>query len=153
MTVHTLTRRAFLPHPIERVFDFFSRAENLEAITPPWLGFRIVTPLPIRMEKGTLIDYALRIRRVPVRWRTRIEAWDPPRGFVDAQIRGPYSLWEHTHHFVTVEGGTEMTDIVRYALPFGPLGGLVHRVVVARELRAIFDYRAGRTQKLLTQAA
>lgn len=153
MTVHTLTRHAFLPHPIERVFDFFSRAENLEAITPPWLGFRIVTPLPIRMEKGTLIDYSLRIRGVPVRWRTRIEEWDPPHGFVDAQIRGPYRLWEHTHRFVAVEGGTEMTDTVRYMLPFGPVGVLVHHLVVARDLRAIFDYRAERMVKLLTPAA
>ena len=141
MTVHTFTRRTTLLHPIDRVFDFFSRAENLEAITPPWLGFRIVTTLPIDMREGTLIEYSLRLRGLPLRWASRIERWNPPHAFVDVQVRGPYRLWEHTHSFAAIQGGTEMTDTVRYALPFGPIGRLA-APFVARDLRRIFDYRA-----------
>jgi ligand-binding SRPBCC domain-containing protein len=142
MTVHTLTRRAQLPHSIERVFHFFSRAENLEAITPPWLRFRIVTPAPIEMREGALIEYSLRLHGLPIRWLTRIEEWRPPHRFVDVQLRGPYRLWEHTHTFTTRDSGTEMADTVRYALPVGPLGEIARRLVVARDLRSIFDYRA-----------
>ncbi len=141
MTVHTFTRRTTLLHPIDRVFDFFSRAENLEAITPPWLGFRIVTTLPIDMREGTLIEYSLRLRGLPLRWASRIERWNPPHAFVDVQVRGPYRLWEHTHSFAAIQGGTEMSDTVRYALPFGPIGRLA-APFVARDLRRIFDYRA-----------
>jgi ligand-binding SRPBCC domain-containing protein len=142
MTVHTLSRCAHLPHPVDRVFDFFSRAENLEAITPPWLRFRIVTPTPVEMREGALIEYSLRLRGLPIRWLTRIEEWRPPHRFVDVQLRGPYLLWEHTHEFSSRDGGTEMTDAVRYALPFGRPGDLACRRLVARDLRSIFDYRA-----------
>lgn len=83
--------------PIDQVFAFYGDASNLERITPPWLGFEVTTPRPIEMGVGTLIEYRLRLHRVPVRWRTRIEVWEPPRRFVDVQVRGPYSLWEHTH--------------------------------------------------------
>jgi ligand-binding SRPBCC domain-containing protein len=141
MTIHTLSRRVLVRQPIERVFDFFSRAENLEAITPPWLRFRVVTPAPIVMREGTLIEYALRLHGVPIRWLTRIQEWRPPNHFVDVQLRGPYLLWEHTHTFTSRDGGTEMADTVRYALPFGPLGRLARVILVSRDLRSIFDYR------------
>jgi ligand-binding SRPBCC domain-containing protein len=148
MTVHTLTRRTFLPQSIERIFDFFSRAENLEEITPPLLRFRILTPPPIVMREGALIEYSLRMRGIPMRWLTRIDEWNPPHHFVDSQLRGPYRLWRHTHRFVAVEGGTEMTDNVDYALPFGPLGEIVHPLV-ARDLRFIFDHRTERINRLI----
>jgi ligand-binding SRPBCC domain-containing protein len=140
--VHSLERRQRVEVPIEEAFAFYGDAHNLERITPPWLGFQVITPRPIEMRAGTLIEYRLRLHRVPVHWRTRIEAWEPPRRFVDAQIRGPYSLWEHTHEFEE-EGpkATVISDRVRYAIPFGPLGELANRLLVQRDLAQIFDYR------------
>ncbi len=137
-----LQRSQRLPLPPEDVFPFFADAHNLEAITPPWLGFRVVTPQPIAMGAGTFIEYRLRLHGIPLRWRTRIAVWDPPRRFVDVQISGPYRLWHHTHDFETDGGGhSVMRDTVRYALPLGPLGVLAHRAVVRRDLAAIFDFR------------
>jgi ligand-binding SRPBCC domain-containing protein len=141
MRERVLRREQILDAPVERAFEFFSRAENLEAITPPWLRFRITTPTPIAMEAGALIRYRLRLHGIPVRWLTRIEEWDPPRGFVDRQVSGPYALWHHTHSFETLDDGrTRMADIVRYGHRLGPLGGLAEPVV-RRDLRRIFDYR------------
>ena len=140
--VHVLERRQRIELPVERTFAFYGDARNLERITPPWLGFEVTTPAPISMGVGTLIEYRLRLHRVPVRWRTRIEGWEPPHRFVDAQVRGPYSLWEHTHTFE--EDGPEATiirDRVRYSIPFGPLGELADRLLVRRDLKQIFDYR------------
>lgn len=145
MTVHVLTRIQRVSGSPPRVFAFFGEARNLEAITPPFLGFRVLTPDPIAMRAGTLIDYRLRLHRVPLRWRTRIEAWEPGVRFVDTQVRGPYALWHHTHEFAAdpaAPGCTLMRDTVRYALPFGPLGELARRAFVARDLARIFDYRA-----------
>jgi ligand-binding SRPBCC domain-containing protein len=140
--VHLFERQQRIQLPIGEVFGFYGDARNLELITPPWLGFEVTTPAPIEMGVGTLIEYRLRLHRVPVRWRTRIEAWEPPRRFVDAQVKGPYSLWEHTHEFEEDgPGATVIRDRVRYAIPFGPLGELAERVLVRRDLRQIFDYR------------
>lgn len=140
--VHILERRQRVEVPVDRAFAFYGDAHNLERITPPWLGFEVSTPAPIEMGVGTLIEYRLRLHRVPVRWRTRIEVWDPPRRFVDVQIQGPYSLWEHTHSFEEDgPGATVIRDRVRYSIPFGPLGQLANRLVVRRDLRRIFDYR------------
>jgi ligand-binding SRPBCC domain-containing protein len=140
--VHLLERQQRIELPIVEVFDFYGDARNLERITPPWLGFEVTTPGPIEMGVGTLIEYRLRLHRVPVRWRTRIEAWEPPRRFVDVQVKGPYSLWEHTHEFEeNGPGATIIRDRVRYAIPFGPLGELAERVLVRRDLQKIFDYR------------
>jgi ligand-binding SRPBCC domain-containing protein len=140
--IHILERRQWIELPIEQVFDFYGDALNLERITPPWLGFEVTTPRPIEMGVGTLIEYRLKLHRVPVRWRTRIEAWEPPHRFVDMQVRGPYSLWEHTHTFEEDgPGATIIRDRVRYSIPFGPLGELVDRLLVRRDLKQIFDYR------------
>jgi len=142
MSIHVLARAQLLDAPPEAVFPFFGDASNLEAITPPWLGFRVVTPGPIEMAPGTLIEYRLRLHAVPIRWRTTIAVWDPPRRFVDVQVSGPYAMWHHTHDFEPAPGGgTLMRDTVRYALPFGPLGALAHRLLVRRDLARIFDFR------------
>ena len=145
MSVHVLRREQRLPDPPADVFPFFADAANLEAITPPWLGFRIVSPRPIEMRAGTLIEYRLTLHRLPIAWLTRIEEWDTdptrPR-FVDAQLTGPYKLWHHTHEFERDgAGGTLMRDTVRYALPLGPLGEIAHRLFVARDLERIFTCR------------
>jgi hypothetical protein len=141
--VHTLEREQVLPVPPARAFDFFADALNLEAITPPWLRFRVTSRYPIEMREGALIEYRLRLHGLPIRWVTRIEVWDPPRRFVDVQLRGPYALWEHTHTFETAADGVIIRDRVRYALPFGPLGWLAHALFVRRDLARIFDYRVG----------
>lgn len=137
----SLERELFIPRPRAEVFPFFADAANLERITPPFLRFRILTPPPIAMHAGTLIDYELRLYGLKFRWRTRIEAFEPPHYFVDVQLRGPYKLWHHRHDFEEVPGGTLMRDRVDYDLPFGPLGALARAFFVRRSVEQIFDYR------------
>jgi len=151
--VYELHREQWIPAPPERVFPFFADAHNLERITPPWLGFRILTPGPIEIEVGTRIEYALRLAGVPLRWRTRIAEWKPGESFVDTQERGPYALWEHHHHFRPLGSGVHMTDLVRYALPLGWLGRVAHRVAVRAALDAIFDHRAREIRGLFPSPA
>jgi ligand-binding SRPBCC domain-containing protein len=142
VAIHVLVREQSLTRPPEASFPFFGDALNLEAITPPWLGFRVTTPEPIEMAPGTLIEYRLKLHGMPIRWRTTIAVWDPPRRFVDVQLSGPYRIWHHTHDFSpTPGGGTLMRDTVRYALPLGPLGEIAHRLLVRRDLERIFDFR------------
>ena len=143
MKVRVLEREQVLAAPPERVFPFFADARNLEAITPPLLRFRVVTPEPIAMGRGTRLRYRLRLHGVPIGWDTVIADWTPPRRFVDVQVRGPYALWHHTHAFAPAPGGgTLMRDVVRYAIGYGPFGELAHRAFVAGDLRRIFDFRA-----------
>ncbi|MBM3803370.1 MAG: SRPBCC family protein [Acidimicrobiia bacterium] len=146
---YTLRREQVLPLPVARVFSFFARVSNLETITPPWLSFRVLSkPIP-ECSSGITVDYWLRWRGLPIRWRTQITTWDPPRQFQDVQLAGPYRHWEHTHFFEAIGQETRMTDVLRYSLPFGALGKLVHWLVVARDLEAIFDYRAKLVASLL----
>ena len=151
MAIQTLRREQVVDAPPDAVFAFFADPFNLEAITPPLLRFAVVTPPPITMGVGTFIQYQLRLHGVPVRWDTLIQAWDPPRSFVDVQVRGPYRLWHHSHDLAPLDGGrTVMRDTVRYALGFGALGALANRVVVRRDLEAIFAYREERVPALLS---
>jgi ligand-binding SRPBCC domain-containing protein len=138
---HTLVREQRFDGTPDELFPFFADADNLEAITPPWLSFRVITPRPITMQPGTLIEYHLTLHRIPIRWRTRIEEWVPDERFVDVQLDGPYKLWHHTHEFIAAGEHTIMRDTVRYALPLGPIGELAHRFVVAGDLDRIFDFR------------
>ena len=149
---HVLLREQQLSAPPAAVFPFFADAHNLEAITPPWLGFRVVTPRPIAMRPGTLIEYRLRLRGLPIAWLTQIEDWDPGVRFVDMQLSGPYRLWHHTHEFAPDgAGGTVMRDTVRYALPLWPLGEVAHALVVRRDLATIFDFRHQEVARRLTR--
>ena len=142
MSIHVLERSQRVEVPVEQAFDFYVDALNLEPMTPPWLHFEVTTPGELRLRQGTLLDYKLRLHGVPVRWQTRIEAWEPPLRFVDTQRKGPYSLWEHTHLFEKDgETATIIHDRVRYAIPLGPLGALAHLLFVRRDLGRIFDYR------------
>ncbi|HET6325714.1 MAG TPA: SRPBCC family protein [Planctomycetaceae bacterium] len=138
----------WLPRLREELFEFFADAFQLQTITPKWLHFVVLTPLPIRIAAGTLIDYRLRLHGIPIRWRTRISAWEPCQRFVDEQIRGPYRCWHHEHTFETVEGGTLCRDIVDYAV-WG--GRAVDALVVRRDLRRIFGFRQLRLQELFSQ--
>jgi ligand-binding SRPBCC domain-containing protein len=153
MRVHTLVREQELPGTPAEVFGLFADARNLEAITPPLLRFEVVTPGDIEMQVGTLITYRLRLRGVPISWLTSIQAWDPPHMFVDQQVRGPYAFWHHTHElFPSGSDGTRMRDTVRYAIGFGPLGELAHRLLVRRDLEAIFDFRREKVAELLRRS-
>lgn len=147
MTTYEIHRKQWVPQPQEKVFEFFAKAENLEELTPPFLGFQI-TLAPQRMEAGARIEYKLRVHGLPIRWRTIIEEWNPPKQFIDNQAKGPYKLWHHTHRFWSENGGTWIEDTVRYALPFGPIGRIVNRVMVSRDVNAIFDYREQRVREL-----
>lgn len=147
---HILLREQILPGPPAEVFEFYADAANLERITPTWLGFRISTPQPIEMRPGALIEYRLRLHGLPVRWLTRIETWEPGERFVDVQVKGPYRLWHHTHTFEAHAEGTRVRDEVRYALPFGPLGELAHRLLVRRDLERIFDFRCASVSKVMS---
>jgi hypothetical protein len=141
LTYHTLRREQTLPGTPDEVFPFFADAGNLEAITPPLLRFRIVSPQPIEMRVGAIIEYRLRLRGLPLRWLTRIEEWVPGERFVDMQLAGPYGLWHHTHEFEPDgRGGTVMRDIVRWALPYWPVGELA-LPLVRRDLDRIFAFR------------
>ena len=152
MPFHTLRRRQWIPRPIDEVFAFFSDAWNLEEITPSWLGFRILTPGAIQIAEGTRIRYRLRLHGIPVGWTTEVRQWKPPNRFVDVQIHGPYRLWHHTHRFEAKAGGTLMTDIVRYRLPLGIIGWIVHRLKIRRDVERIFDYRAQHIREVLRTA-
>lgn len=149
LTTTLLQRQQRIDRPLTEVFDFFADAANLEAITPSWLHFKILTPQPIPMEEGTLIDYQIRLFGIPIRWQTVIESWQPPYAFVDRQLQGPYACWHHTHQFIEVEGGVLMTDVVRYRVPWGPFGWLARVLIVRRWLDQIFDYRCRRIAELL----
>ncbi len=154
MKTYLLEREQLISLPIEETFDFFSDAYNLEKITPGFLNFRILTPAPIRMEAGTLIEYRLSLFGIPFKWRTLIEEWDVNRKFVDTQIKGPYALWHHTHTFESHgPRRTLMRDVVRYRIPFGPLGRLAHWLFVEKMLGMIFDYRYRETDRLLNGGA
>jgi ligand-binding SRPBCC domain-containing protein len=131
------------------VFAFFADARNLEALTPPWLKFGLLTEGPMEMGVGALIGYRMRLHAIPVRWLTRIEEWQPETSFVDRQLRGPYKLWHHTHTFEDHEEGTLMRDRVRYVLPFGPFGEIARIAFVHRDLRMIFDYRRDAVARLI----
>ena len=146
---YNLERTQLIGRPLEEVFAFFSDAGNLEAITPAFLNFRILTPRPIALQAGTLIDYRIRLFGIPLKWRTQIETWEPPHRFTDVQLTGPYKLWHHTHEFLAVPEGTLMTDRVRYQMPLGPVGRLVHALWTQRTLARIFDYRFEKIEELL----
>lgn len=140
MIAHRIEAELELPLPLAEVFPFFSAAENLAQITPPELGFRIVTPPPIAMGEGARIDYRISLFGLPMKWRTHITAWQPPHAFEDDQERGPYARWLHRHEFEEIPGGTRIVDRVEIRLPLSPLGDLAWPLV-RLQLRRIFRYR------------
>jgi ligand-binding SRPBCC domain-containing protein len=150
MKIYTLERTQVIERSRSETFAFFSNASNLGRITPRFLRFRMVTPAPIRMQAGLILEYALAMFGVRFHWKTLIEKWTPEESFVDVQLTGPYSLWRHTHTFEVLDDSrTLMRDHVEYSIPLGILGRIAHAVFVKYFLNKIFDYRAATTAQLL----
>ena len=148
-TVRTLYCRQWVQRPLEEVFAFFERPENLALITPPWLGLRLRTPGQLTMRAGLVIDYRVRVLGWTTRWRSLIAEYDPPYCFYDVQVIGPYRRWDHRHRFLSEDGGTAIEDLVTYEPPLRPLAALLDRWVIRRQLAAIFEYRRERIAALL----
>lgn len=141
MKLYHLHREQVVPVERDEVFRFFEQPENLARITPPSMDFVILTPTPISMKEGAVIDYTVKALGARMHWRTLITDYEPPHKFVDVQIKGPYILWHHTHRFIAEGAHTRLIDDVRYALPFGPFGRMAHTLLVQRQLKQIFDHR------------
>lgn len=141
--VYHLERELWLPVARDEVFAFFSNPVNLELLTPEAMRLRILSPQPLTMRAGTLIDFAVQVHSIPMRWRSEITLWEPPLRFIDEQRRGPYGSWKHEHRFECRDGGTLIVDDVHYTLPLGwiPGSGLVHSLLVQPELERVFKHR------------
>ena len=147
-----LSREMTVPAGLQDTFALFEDPGNLARITPPSLGFRITSPRPVEMRRGAEIRYCIRVAGIPLRWATVITGYEPPFHFTDVQAKGPYRVWRHTHSFQPSVQGTIMRDRVEYALPFGPLGRLVHALFVRRQLQRIFEYRRQAMSRLFSDA-
>ena len=145
---YTLFFEQQVARPRPEVFDFFSRAENLEVLTPPWLNFKILDVKPQPVQQGTLINYSLRVHGVPLRWTSEIIEWEPPHHFVDLQLRGPYKLWRHEHRFEERDGGTLISDTINLALPLGLLGQLAYKIKAKSDIEEIFTFRKEKIRAL-----
>ncbi len=149
MKLYTLKKEQIVLKDISTVFDFFSKPENLSVITPPAMKFKILTPSPIDMKEGALIDYTVSIMLIPIRWRTLITKFSPPNLFIDQQLKGPYSIWHHTHIFEKIsDNETLIKDKVVYGVPFGIIGRLAHYLYIKRDLKKIFTYRKNKIEQI-----
>lgn len=151
MPIYTFQSEQFLDQPLDRVFNFFKKPENLDSVTPKNLGFKILTPSPILMKKGAEIDYTIWLYGFPMKWKTIITEYDPPHSFTDSQVKGPYKTWIHTHRFASQGDGTLMTDDLKYEIPLGPLGVIAHVLFVKREVEKIFEYRKKVIDQIFSQ--
>ena len=152
MPPYVFRAEQFVPQPLDEVFKFFSKAENLELLTPKWLNFHILSVAPTPVQKGTLIRYSLRYRIFPISWTTEIIEWNPPHRFVDVQLKGPYKLWHHEHRFIAEGSGTRIADEVQYLLPFGIFGSIAHALKVKKDVETIFAYRTEAVKRLFGSA-
>ena len=148
ITSYELKRNQFIPQPIEQVFSFFSKPENLEKITPQNLHFSILTSIPIDMKTGQVIDYLIRLKGIKICWSSIISSYDPPHSFVDEQIQGPFTSWVHSHSFKEKNGETIIIDHVKYSIPFGLIGRIANNIFVEKDLADIFDYREKTTMEI-----
>lgn len=148
MRIYTLDDELLVQAPLEETFRFFEEPGNLAKITPPWMGFRILTKKP-EMRKGLEIDYRFRWLGLPMTWKTLISEYRPPYLFVDEALKSPYALWRHRHTFQETPEGTLVKDHVDYALPLGVLGSLAHALTVRRQVEEIFAYRQQRIRDLV----
>lgn len=149
--MRVIYRKTEVNRPIDEVFEFFAKAENLNAITPPELNFKIITPLPIAMKQGTLIDYKIKLSGIPFGWKTEISQWEPPFRFVDTQIKGPYRVWIHEHAFESQGSKTIVKDIVSYLSPGWIFEPVIHQLAVKKKLEHIFDYRMEKIKSIFNK--
>ena len=150
MKLHQIKRKQFFTQPIEEVWDFFSAPANLSKITPSYMDFQIRSELPEKMHAGMIIEYQVRpLANIPMTWVTEITQFQKPFFFIDEQRIGPYAFWHHQHHFQSVNGGTEVTDLVHYKLPLGLIGRILQRIFVENQLNTIFNYRNEALDRLL----
>jgi len=149
--LRTISREISVKRPIEEVFDFFAKAENLNIITPPELNFKILTPMPIEMKQGTLIDYRIKLSGVPFKWKTEITNWEPPFRFVDTQLKGPYKIWIHEHTFCSHLNTTIIKDEVTYLPPGWIMEPVIHKLTVKKKLERIFDYRTEKIKSIFSK--
>lgn len=153
MEIHQLHRQQWIQRPLEEIYEFFERPENLRRITPPSLDFRLLTPPPITMQQGRILDYTIRFMGLPLRWRSVISVHQPPACFVDEQLKGPYSFWFHRHVFKRDGNGTHIIDEVYYALPIWIpkiMSSWINNWLVRPRLEAIFDYRRDRYKQIFS---
>jgi ligand-binding SRPBCC domain-containing protein len=148
MKTHSLIRKTIINRPLEQVFQFFSKAENLNLLTPPELQFKIITPLPIIMKEGAIIDYKIKLNGVPFNWKTEISMWKENEFFVDKQLKGPYRVWHHKHSFKNVNGATEMTDEVNYLSPGWFFEPIIQALFIKKKVEGIFDYRNAKLKEI-----
>lgn len=145
---YTMAFTQQVARPLPEVFNFFSRAENLEALTPPWLNFKILKAEPQPVQQGTVIHYSLSVHGIPLRWTSEIVEWEPPHRFVDLQLRGPYKLWRHEHRFEARDGGTLISDTINLSLPLGFLGQIAYKIKVHSDVQEIFAFRREKIRAL-----
>jgi ligand-binding SRPBCC domain-containing protein len=148
--IYAFDKTTKVPGDLKGVFLFFSKAENLQRITPPWLQFKILSPLPITIEQDTLIDYQIRLYGFPIRWRTKITSWEPPHRFVDTQIKGPYTLWIHEHRFEQTDGHVTIYDHIDYKIPGGIVSPILNKFFVKADIEKIFNHRQNVIQQIFS---
>ncbi len=148
MKSHFFYSETIINRPINEVFDFFSKAENLNRLTPDELEFKILTPLPLQMRKGALIDYQIRLSKIPFKWKTEITVWNPPFSFIDRQVKGPYRIWIHEHSFLDNGNQTKMIDRVEFLSPGGILEPIINKAFVESRVKEIFSYREKRLKEI-----
>ncbi len=151
MKPHVLEYETKLYRPLEEVFEFFSNAENLNLVTPPEVKFAFLTPMPIKMQVGAVIDYRIKLLGIPFYWRTQISSWEPPYRFVDIQAKGPYVFWHHEHTFEQKNGYVLMTDRIHYLSPGGFLEPLVDKFFVKKQLASVWAFRDKQFIKIFGQ--
>lgn len=143
-----MLKRQWLPYDVEHVFEFFSDAHNLERITPVWLKFHVEKQSTAVIQDGTIFDYRLKVRGIPLHWRSLICEWRPGSQFVDVQLNGPYNLWHHTHRFFAYQGGTWIEDEIYYKTPNIPVFGILALPFVKRDVELIFVHRQKNIEKI-----
>jgi ligand-binding SRPBCC domain-containing protein len=149
--MHIYKSTTLIRRPLNEVFEFFSKAENLNEITPPMLRFKILSPLPIEMKKGTLIDYSIVMHGIPFKWKTKITDWNPGVSFTDEQLKGPYRVWRHQHVFAAEGEFTRMTDIVYYLSPGWIFEPLIEKFFIKKKVKEIFSFRELKLKQLFPE--
>lgn len=152
MKVRQKVWKQFIPHPLEMVWEFFSRPENLDNITPEEMSFEIVSDISnVEMYEGMIVQYKVSpFLGIKMNWVTEITHIQDKVYFIDEQRFGPYALWHHQHHFQEQEGGVLMTDILHYKIPYGFIGTIADAIFVGNRIEDIFQYRKKAVERIFS---